>query len=155
VLAFAAATAGGVALAALVIFPFAELLWNSADLRDRMGDAVDKQPVFRDFALGIFLPDYWGKATGTPLKLFVLDRAFYAGALPLMLAAIALIRRPSLERISVAAFGALWLAVLFGIPPFLQIVTRLPIFSSGHNSRLSVLFVLALAILAGWGLAMS
>ncbi|MBA3263202.1 MAG: YfhO family protein [Thermoleophilaceae bacterium] len=151
-LAFCVATAGGLALAALVIVPFAELLWNSADLRDRMGDAVDNQPVARDFALGMFLPDYWGRATGTPIKLFVLDRAFYAGALPLMLAAIALIRRPSLERVAIALFGALWLAVLFGIPPFLQIVTRLPIFSSGHNSRLSVLFVLALALLAGWGL---
>ena len=51
-----------------------------------------------------------------------------------------------------AAFGALWLAVLFGIPPFLQIVTRLPVFSSGHNSRLTVLYVLAVALLAGWGL---
>ncbi len=65
-LGFAAATAGGVALAALVIVPFAELLWNSADLRDRMGDAVDNQPVARDFALGLFLPDYWGRATGHP-----------------------------------------------------------------------------------------
>jgi hypothetical protein len=69
-----------------------------------------------------------------------------------MLAAIAVIRRPSLERVAVALFGLLWLAVLFGIPPFLQIVTRLPIFSSGHNSRLSALFVLAVALLAGWGL---
>ena len=151
-LAFCGAGAAGLALAALVVIPFGELLWNSADVRDRMGDAVDKQPVYRDFALGLFLPDYWGRATGTPIKLFVLDRAFYVGALPLMLAAIALIRRPSLERVSVALFGALWLAVLFGIPPFLQIVTRLPIFSSGHNSRLSALFVLALSLLAGWGL---
>jgi hypothetical protein len=151
-IAFALATAGGFALAALVLIPFGELLWNSADLRDRMGDAVDQQPVSRDFALGLFLPDYWGRATATPIKVFVLDRAFYAGALPMMLAAIALIRRPSLERVCVALFGALWLCVLFGIPPFLQIVTRLPVFSSGHNSRLSALFVLALALLAGWGL---
>ena len=33
-----------------------------------------------------------------------------------------------------ALFGALWLAVLFGVPPFLQIVTRLPVFASGHNT---------------------
>ncbi|HEX3278257.1 MAG TPA: YfhO family protein [Thermoleophilaceae bacterium] len=150
--AFALATAGGFALAALVLIPFGELLWNSADLHDRSGQSIDLQPVSRDFALGLFLPDYWGRATATPIKLFVLDRAFYAGALPLMLAAIALIRRPSVERIAVAAFGALWLAVLFGIPPFLQIVTRLPVFSSGHNSRLSALFILAVALLAGWGL---
>jgi hypothetical protein len=152
VLTFVAAGLGGLALAALTIVPFAELLWNSADLRDRMGDAVDKQPIRRDFALGIFLPDYWGRATATPLKIFVLDRALYVGALPLMLAAAALIIRPSLERVCVALFGALWLAVLFGIAPFLQIVTRLPVFSSGHNSRLALLYVLAMALLAGWGL---
>ncbi|MBD0281636.1 MAG: YfhO family protein [Thermoleophilaceae bacterium] len=152
VLAFAAAGIGGFALAALTIVPFAELLWNSADLHDRMGDAVDKQPILRDFALGIFLPDYWGRATATPIKLFVLDRALYVGALPLMLAAAALIIRPSLERVGVALFGGLWLAVLFGIAPFLHIVTRLPVFSSGHNSRLAVLYVLAVALLAGWGL---
>jgi hypothetical protein len=152
VLAFGAAGLAGLALAALTIVPFAELLWNSADLRDRMGDAVDKQPILRDFALGIFLPDYWGRATATPLKIFVLDRAIYVGALPLMLAAAALVIRPSLERVCVALFGALWLAVLFGIAPFLQIVTRLPVFSSGHNSRLALLYVLAVALLAGWGL---
>jgi Bacterial membrane protein YfhO len=152
VLAFGGAAVGGVALAAVTIIPFAELLWESADLHDRQGDAVDHQPILRDFALGIFLPDYWGRATATPLKLFVLDRALYVGALPLMLAAAALMIRPTFERVSVALFGGLWLAVLFGIAPFLQIVTRLPIFSSGHNSRLSVLFVLPLALLAGWGL---
>jgi hypothetical protein len=150
--AFVLAAAGGFALAALMLIPFGELLWNSADLHDRSGQSIDLQPVSRDFALGLFLPDYWGRATATPIKAFVLDRAFYAGALPLMLAAIALIRRPSLERIAVAAFGAVWLGVLFGIQPLLQIVTRLPVFSSGHNSRLSVLFILAVALLAGWGL---
>jgi hypothetical protein len=150
--AFAGAGIGGAALAALTIVPFVELLLGSADLRDRMGDAVDQQPLLRDFALGIFLPDYWGRATATPLKLFVLDRALFVGALPLMLAAAALVLRPTVERVCVALFGALWLAVLFGVPPFLQVVTRLPGFSSGHNSRLSVLVVLALALLAGWGL---
>jgi Bacterial membrane protein YfhO len=151
-LAFAGCLLGGAALAALTLVPFAELLLNSADLRDRMGDAIDKRPLERAFALGIFLPDYWGRPTGNPLRLFLLDRALFVGALPLMLAAAALVLRPTLERVCVALFGALWLAVLFGIPPFLQIVTRVPGFSSGHNSRLTVLFVLAAALLAGWGL---
>jgi hypothetical protein len=152
VLAFAAAVAGGAAVAALLIFPFTELLLNSADLRDRSGSSIDHAPLVREFALGLFLPDYWGRATATPLRLFVLDRALYVGALPLMLAAAALILRPTLERVAVALFGLLWLLVLFGIPPFLQIVTRLPVFSSGHNSRLIVFWVIAVALLAGWGL---
>jgi len=39
------------------------------------------------FLLGIALPDYWGTPTQTPLEFFLLARAFYAGALPLMLPA--------------------------------------------------------------------
>ena len=151
-LAFSAATAGGVALAALVLLPFGELLLNSADLHARQGISIDHAPLLRQFALGIALPDYWGRATATPIRPFLLDRALYAGALPLMLTATAVVMRPRFERICVAAFGALWLAVLLGVPPFLQIVTRLPVFSSGHNGRLAVLYVLSLALLAGWGL---
>ena len=102
--------------------------------------------------LGLFLPDYWGRPTQTPLRPLLLERAMYAGALPLMLAAAALILRPTVERVAVALFGAFWLAVLFGVPPFTQIVTRLPLFSSGHNTRLIVLPLFAVALLAGWGL---
>ncbi len=69
-----------------------------------------------------------------------------------MLAAVALIRGRSAQRVAIALFGALWLAVVVGVPPFLQIVTRLPLFSSGHNSRLIIFTILALALLAGWGL---
>ncbi|MBN1529719.1 MAG: hypothetical protein JW895_11695, partial [Thermoleophilaceae bacterium] len=152
VLAFGGAAVAGLALAALVVVPFAELLWHSADLHARSNDSVDLQPVSREFALGLFMPDFWGRPTATPVRFFVLDRAFYLGALPLMLAVAALVIRPNLERIAVAAFGAVWMGVLLGIPPFLQIVTRLPVFSSGHNSRLTALFVLALAMLAGWGM---
>ena len=82
----------------------------------------------------------------------MLDRAFYVGALPLMLAAAALILRPHARAGAVAAFGALWLAVLFGVPPFLRSSRGCPSSPSGHNSRLSALYVLALALLAGWGL---
>ena len=39
-----------------------------------------------------------------------------------------------------------------GIPPVFWIVSRLPVFSSGHNTRLAVLYLLCLALLAGWGL---
>ena len=48
----------------------------------------------------------------------------YVGALPLMLAAVALILRRTPERVAVALFGALWFAVVVGIPPVVQIVTR-------------------------------
>ena len=150
-LAFAGALAGGAALAAVTLVPFAELLWLSADLRERAGESVDDHLPIQD-SLGFVLTDWWGRPTQTPLRPFLLERALYVGALPLLLAVAALALRPSVTRIAVAAFGGLWLAVALGVPPFLQVVTRLPAFDAGHNTRLVVLTMLALALLAGWGL---
>jgi hypothetical protein len=149
--AFTAGVGGGVALAAITLVPFGELLWLSADLTDRAQRSVDVHLPAKD-ALGIFLPDYWGRPTQTPIRPFLLERALYMGALPLMLAAAALVVRPTALRVAAALFGGLWLAVALGVPPFLQVVTRLPVFSSGHNTRLVVLSLLAVALLAGWGL---
>ena len=149
-LVFAAGLAGGAALAAVTLVPFAELLWLSADLRERAGESVDVHLPVQD-ALGLFLSDWWGRPTQTPLRPFLLERALYVGALPLMLAAAALLR-PTATRVAVALFGGLWLAVALGVPPLLQIDTRLPVFSAGHNTRLVVLTMLALALLAGVGL---
>jgi hypothetical protein len=150
-LAFAGGLAGGAALAAVTLVPFAELLWLSADLRERAGESIDVHLPFQD-ALGLFLTDWWGRPTQTPLRPFLLERALYVGALPLLLAGVALAVRPGATRIAVAGFGALWLAVALGVPPFLQAITRLPVFSAGHNTRLVVLTMLCLALLAGWGL---
>jgi hypothetical protein len=150
-LTFAAAGLGGAALAAISLIPFAELLWHSADLRNRQGESIDVSLDGRE-AIGVFLPDYWGRPTQTPIRLFLLERALYVGALPLMLAFAAVVLRPKAERVAVAAYGFLWFAVVLGIPPFLQVVTRLPVFSSGHNSRLIALTMFCLALLAGWGL---
>ena len=150
-LAFAGSLAAGAALAALVLLPFAELLWNSADLRQRAGQSVESH-LHAKYGLGIFLPHQYGRPTQTPIDLFLLARAFYAGALPVMLAAVALILAPSRGRVAIAAAGAVCLAIVLGVPPIFDLVTAVPPFSSGHNTRLVVLYVLALAMLAGWGL---
>jgi hypothetical protein len=100
----------------------------------------------------LFLPAYWGRATKTPLIAFIRAQAYYAGALPLLLATVALVIRPRGQRLAIALLGFTGLAVAVGIPPFLQIVTRLPVFSAGHNSRLIPWTMVALALLAGWGL---
>ncbi|MBN1528780.1 MAG: YfhO family protein, partial [Thermoleophilaceae bacterium] len=148
---FAAGVLGGAALAALTLIPFAELLWHSADIHDRAGASVDVHLPLQDL-IGALMPDYWGRPTETAIRPILLERAMYVGALPLLLAAAALILRPTRERVAVALFGALWLCVVVGIPPVVQIVTRLPVFSSGHNTRLIVLAILPAALLAGWGL---
>jgi hypothetical protein len=150
-LAFGGALVGGALLAAAVVLPVAELILHSADLDQRSGAAIDDH-VPTKWLLAVLLPDYWGRATGTPIEPFQFIRAFYLGALPLLLAVAAVALRRDAERIAIAAFGAISLAVVVGIPPFLQIVSRLPVFSTGHNNRLAVYWVLCVALLAGWGL---
>jgi hypothetical protein len=135
----------------VTLLPLGELVWLSADLRDRSGASIDLHLPLKDM-IGIFMPDYWGRPTQVSTRPILLERALYVGALPLMLAGAALALKPTAERIWVAVFGGLWFGVVLGIPPFVQIVTRLPIFSSGHNTRLIILTVLAVALLAGWGL---
>jgi hypothetical protein len=141
----------GAALAAFVLAPFGELLLGSADIHQRAGTAVDQHLAARGLVM-VFLPDYWGRVSQTPLTPFIRAQAYYAGALPLLLAVAALWIRPTAERVAIAVFGFAGLAVAVGIPPFLQIVTRLPGFSSGHNSRLIPWYMMAVALLAGRGL---
>jgi hypothetical protein len=148
---FVASLAGGTALAALTLLPFAALLLHSADLHQRAGSAASSH-VRLKYALGIFLPGQWGKPTQTPIDLFLLARAFYGGAIALMLAAVALIIRPRGQRLVAAVVGALVMMVVLGIPPVFQIVSHLPVFSRGHNTRLAIFYLLCLALLAGWGL---
>lgn len=151
--AFLLLLAGGVwgaAVAALTLLPAAELVLRSADLQQRSGEAQHIWTA-RKFALGVLIPFQWGKPTQTSLDFFLLARAFYGGALPLMLAGIALLR-PTRERVAAAVIGVCCMMVVLGLPPVFQLVTHLPVFSSGHNTRLAVLYLLCLALLAGWGL---
>jgi hypothetical protein len=150
-LAFAGGLAGGAGVAAVALIPFAELLLLSADFVDRRGQSIGNSLALKE-AVGFFLPDFWGRPTQTPIRPILLERALYVGALPLMLAAAALLLRRTATRVAIALFGAFWACVVLGIPPFVQVVTRLPVFSSGHNTRLIVFSILAVALLAGWGL---
>ena len=76
-------------------------------------------------------------------------RAFYVGALPLMLAAGAL-TRPSARRVGLAAAGLGALAVVVGFEPFLSIASALP--GPVRTDKSTFLFVFAAALLAGRGL---
>jgi Bacterial membrane protein YfhO len=150
-IAMAAALVAGTGLAAVMLAPFGELLFHSADLAERSGTGIGKH-VDPTYLLGFFMYDYWGRATDTPLLLLLFSRSWYIGALPLMLVAAALILRPRAERLWIAGFAALLLAVIFGVPPFVQIATRLPLLSLGHNDRLILIVLACASLLAGWGL---
>ncbi len=158
--AFVGATALGTALAAVTLLPFAELLLRSADIHQRSGIAQTSKAPGK-FILTTLMPDWFGRPTQTPtrlyatqniLALFELARAWYASALALMLGAAALILRPSRGRLLLAALAAAVMMVVFGVFPVFQIVTHLPVFSAGHNTRLTILAILCVALLAGFGL---
>ncbi len=147
---FGAALVAGAAVAALTILPFLELLGRSGEVSRRAG--VEPAFVPRKYLLAILLPDWWGRPTQSALQGYEVVRAFYAGVLTLALAAAAVLLRPRLERVAVAVFGLLVLAVVLGIPPVFEVVTALPGFSTTYNTRLTILFLLCVALLAGWGL---
>jgi hypothetical protein len=141
VVAFVCALAVGTALAAVVLVPFLELLHNSSDLttRPRSGVHVQARYVF-----AAFLPSYFPDS-------FVIETAFYAGALPLMLAFAALLR-PRVERVAFAVVGAVSLLVVLGIQPLFALAGHTPGLDQTYLSRLTIIYLLCLALLAGWGL---
>ena len=149
VLWFLGGVAAGTALAAIVLIPFGELLAYSSDLENRSGREPARTPL--RFGLALALPDYWGRPTQLESQLFIVTRAFYAGALPLMLAAVALLR-PTRERVAVAAAGVVSLAVVLGVQPFFFVANHVPGFAQAHNTRLAIVTLLCIALLAGWGL---
>jgi Bacterial membrane protein YfhO len=141
IVVFVAAIVLGTAVAAIAIVPFVELLRNSSDLTSRPRGAVHVQPRY---FLASLLPSYYPQA-------FEIETAFYAGALPLMLAVIALFRA-QVMRVAVAVFAALCIAVVLGIQPFFYVASHLPGFDLTYLSRLTILYLLCIALLAGWGL---
>jgi hypothetical protein len=150
VLAFSAGLVGGTTLAAVVLVPFLELLFRSADMEVR--ETYWELALPKEYLLGFVLPDYWGRATHAATGAFAQERALYVGALPLMLALGAVIARPSFQRVAIAAFGTLLLAIVVGVPPLPDIAGTIPIVKTGNHLRLVIIVVLCLALLAGFGL---
>jgi Bacterial membrane protein YfhO len=147
-LLFGSALVAGTALAAALLIPFLELVSHSTDISVRSPLEVPGRYLF-----GIFLHDYWGRQTATTLASAhaLEERAYYVGALTLILGAAALLLRPRRERVVLAILGVVAMAVAVNAPVF-NIVTRLPGFSTAQNNRLAVITVLCSALLAGWGL---
>jgi Bacterial membrane protein YfhO len=142
----------GTALAAVALIPFLELLSHSSDATAR-ADASDLLSQPSRYLLGVFLYDYWGsKASALQFGTGLEERAYYVGALPLMLGAAALLVRRSRARIAVALVGAGALAVATGLPPLYDVVVALPGLDATNNGRFAVVTVVCLAVLAGWGL---
>ena len=149
--AWMAALLIGAAVAAVAVVPFAEALAQSADISQR---ADSEFPTTHSrYLLSVFFTDYWGRPTQAPRAGFTLEHAFYFGALPLFLACLALVLRPTTGRIAAAAAGVLCVLVATGIPGFMDdAIAVLPGFAQSHNTRLVFVYLLVAALLAGWGL---
>ena len=144
--------AAGTALAAVALIPFAELLAHSGDVGTRSGvtQAFFRQPPH--YLFGMFVHDWWGAGrTSYEFAATNQERAYYVGALPLMLAVAAVALRPNLARLGVLAAGALALSIATGQPPLFDLLTNLPGFEAANNSRFGVFAILGLSVLAGWG----
>lgn len=151
VAAAGAALALGTALAGVAVVPLVEALAQSADVAER-GDDEPVQ-IQAKYVFSVLMHDYWGRTTQAPRSPFSVDRGFYAGLLPLFLAIVALTLRPTAGRVATAAGGLAAVGMTIGEPgPIYDLVIELPGFAQVHNTRLVIIFVLAVAMLAGWGL---
>jgi hypothetical protein len=151
VLAFLGSLIGGTLIAAVMIVPFAELLAHSNEYSRRVSAGADHWPA--RYLGALFLHDYWGRATQqSNVAPFMQVRGWYAGALTLMLAPVALLIRPTLTRVGIALFAAFSVCMVVGVPPVFNAVVKLPGFSSTHNEPMIIYFLLCAALLAGWGL---
>ena len=69
-----------------------------------------------------------------------------------MLAAVALLVGRTRQRIAAAVVAVAVVMIVLGIEPLFGIVTSIPGFHGAHNERMLIFFLLAVALLAGWGM---
>ena len=124
---------------------------RSGDFENREGKTGGHFPVTA--LINYVLPEYWGRPSQAPTQAFAFSRAYYAGALPLMLALWAVVSgRLTRERVAIAVGGVVAILITVGTPGLFELVTAIPGFNHAYNQRLIIVGLLALALLAGWGL---
>lgn len=142
----------GVALMAVVLIPVLKASHGTAGRALRAGGGA----ALPGSALKtLFFPGWWGRPSegnlGGPLN--YVERTVYAGTIALLLGGLALSLRAGWRRkLPFAAIGLVGLGVPFGLPLLHSAVVQLPAFSSVDDSRMTVLFEFAVAILAAFGL---
>ena len=147
--AFGGALVLGTAMAALTLLPLAEFLLHSGDYQRRLNS--DPSHGEAKYLGALFLSDYWGRATQTTIAAFGSNRGYYAGGITLMLAACALVLRPTATRIAIALFALLSVDIALNVTPLAGLILHLPGFRTAHNGRLVIFLLFSLALLAGFG----
>lgn len=142
----------GVMLMAVVLIPVLKASSGTAGKTLREGGGLTLPGSTLKTAL---FPGWWGRPSegnlGGPLN--YVERTVYAGTIALLLCGVGLSFRSGWRRkLPFVAVGILGLGVPFGFPLLHTIVVHLPAFSSVDDSRMTVLFEFAVAVLAAFGL---
>ena len=151
----------GLGLAAFFLIPVGIASSGTVGALERLGGSF----TLPDFALtSAAFPDWWGRPTGVatdglnhfpPLVkggLFQ-ERTLYAGAVTLVLAAIAFIAPGSWRRKGpFVLLGGIGLCVAFGLPGVHWLFVHIPGFDRARDARMTLWFEFSLAMLAALGL---
>ena len=107
----------------------------------------------------VLFPDWWGRPSAFQVDAALNElvpyneRTFYAGAVALLLAGVALLSRGAWRRKApFAVLGVVGLAVPLHAPGLYQLATRLPILDRVQSQRLHFAFAFGVAVLAAFGL---
>jgi Bacterial membrane protein YfhO len=114
----------------------------------------------------VLFPDWWGRGSGYESKGPITqlaqhlripvnynERTFYAGAVGLLFALVAVVGGGSWRRKGpFVVLAALGLAIPLHLPGLFQLVTHLPLFDRVQNQRLHFVWAMAMSVLAAFGL---
>jgi hypothetical protein len=152
--------AAGVAglIAAVVLIPAAEVATGTYGVERRMNGA----PEFRSSSIPLealrtaLFPEWWGRPSEQLEAIgpaSYKERTYYAGAVTLLLACVALLARNGWRRMApFALLGALGLAISLRAAGIYDLVIALPGFDRIQNGRILLWFLLAVSLLGGFGL---
>jgi len=148
----------GTALAAVMLLPAQQAAIDTAGAAARRNGSADFPGSRLSFAAlrAVLFPDWWGRPSENvyfsgPGN--YVERALFAGTIPLVLAVAALVARDGWRRKApFVALGAIGLAVGLRAPVIRDAVVNAPLFDRVQNQRILLWFLLAIAVLSAFGL---
>jgi Bacterial membrane protein YfhO len=150
------ATLLGFGLSAVVTFPFAEFMLFSSTFSQR--SSFERNPYFvsAESWPALLNPFFHGSPVGWqgPMPIQVLEGFIYMGIIPLLFAAVGLFsRRITTRKWPVVALFAWGIVILFGIWPFFDFFTAVPLLRQGSHFHITQIVQASGAILAGIGIS--
>jgi hypothetical protein len=152
-----AALAVGSLLAAVVLLPAQETTRETIGVwaRKHHSEAFPGARMPVGVLRSALFPDWWGRPGGNELlgaPANYRERTLYAGAIPLVLALLALVTPGAWRRKAPFVLLAVAGAAVTIHTPVQSAVARLPVFDGVQNQRMLLWFVFAIPVLAAFGL---